>query len=196
DFWFVDEMIGYAIGISEMFKTEDGGLSWQLWSGPEDALGLRQILFISEQVGFLWNSATGASLYSTNDGGETWMDEQLSNIKVLERDAEYIYAAGNRGRIYRSPISALLNSSTKAITDAVRIYPNPARNHVEIQTGRSDWERIQIYDVTGSLVYESILESSIVHRLELDGFSSGIYLLSLIGKNNVSSGKLIVCTDE
>lgn len=192
DFYFLNESIGFAITASEFLKTVDGGETWVLSTGPEDALGFQQILFLNEQVGFLWNSATGASLYSTSNGGETWIDEGLSNMKVIEKDNEYVYAAGNRGKIYRRTISALLSAFDNQEEDALHTFPNPAYGFVNISLGKEDWERIEIFDLNGRVVYESAVHGSELLQISLSSFQNGLYLLKLISNERISTGKFVV----
>jgi photosystem II stability/assembly factor-like uncharacterized protein len=109
--WFADERIGMAMGAYGLiFRTEDGGATWKIWSRELDnpdkyhyyslsALDARR-LFMSGEAGMLFRSA---------DGGLTWdrLDSPYegSFFGVLAFDngeGPRVLAYGLRGNIFRS----------------------------------------------------------------------------------------------
>jgi photosystem II stability/assembly factor-like uncharacterized protein len=80
--YFVDHNIGWILGricgvlfcTSSIYKTIDGGNTWQLQmeQGP---LGLYDISFTDTQNGIAVGQSFGPGvLYQTSDGGETWLE--------------------------------------------------------------------------------------------------------------------------
>ena len=76
DFYFIDSLTGWGHLIwsegSQLFKTVDGGINWQLFS-----LGTIDIDFINESEGYLLenfynNMSEPSCLYKTDNGGEIW----------------------------------------------------------------------------------------------------------------------------
>ncbi|OYT13328.1 MAG: hypothetical protein B6I19_05730 [Bacteroidetes bacterium 4572_114] len=75
-FYFIDSLTGWGHLIwsegSQLFKTEDGGINWQLFS-----LGTIDFDFINENEGFLLENFYGnmsepSCLYKTENGGTNW----------------------------------------------------------------------------------------------------------------------------
>ena len=118
DIVFVDALTGfYGTGKGELYRTEDGGQSWQLvWSKP--GTFIRSLGFIDTRHGFLGNLGAGLAnitdttpLYETKDGGVTWAAAKIGaadipgvcSIDVLKSrsihegdvaERYYIHAAG------------------------------------------------------------------------------------------------------
>ncbi len=118
DIVFVDANIGfYGTGAGQLFKTTDGGRSWQLaWS--HHGTFIRALGFVDARHGFFGNLGAGLAqitdrvpLYETVDGGATWAPaaigtsavpgicsiDILSARSIHEGDAttrNYIHAAG------------------------------------------------------------------------------------------------------
>ena len=76
DIVFVDENTGWIIsGSDNVYKTDDGGLSWTLQFAPDTGmLRLRSIAMANENTGWIGtvNGSASRVLYETRDGGERW----------------------------------------------------------------------------------------------------------------------------
>lgn len=78
DVQFPSVSTGYFVGSvnpSRLFKTDDGGLSWEAIQMPEDA-AVREVHFFDALNGI----AIGIDLYHTTDGGETWIEQKATTI--------------------------------------------------------------------------------------------------------------------
>jgi photosystem II stability/assembly factor-like uncharacterized protein len=70
DVFFINEYKGFVItsaGQGKLFKTENGGVYWQLVAG---AHGGGDILFIDSVTGFIGSS--NGNIYKTTNGGQSW----------------------------------------------------------------------------------------------------------------------------
>lgn len=66
---FVNGQVGWAVGVTELLQTVDGGMSWH--SEPEPAAQhLASIHFVSAAVGF--GITDDGGLVRTGNGGQTW----------------------------------------------------------------------------------------------------------------------------
>jgi hypothetical protein len=85
-------------------------------------------------------------------------------------------------------------SSTDFNFNQVEIYPNPTQSSWQFSLGDFDFQKLQIYSVTGKLIFETKPSESQSEYLEIDGtyFDKGLYLAKLISNSgNVKTMKLI-----
>ncbi|HOJ17289.1 MAG TPA: YCF48-related protein [Ignavibacteriaceae bacterium] len=85
--WSIDmvtDQIGWAVGtMSAVYKTTDGGLTWDSVATTLPAgLTLRKVDFINQNVGWIFStyaSAAGTNtIFKTTDGGATWTGSMLT----------------------------------------------------------------------------------------------------------------------
>jgi photosystem II stability/assembly factor-like uncharacterized protein len=69
--YFVSELVGWATTYQEIYKTTDGGQSWQYQYTQNPVF---QIFFHSENVGWISTWLTGPAILETTDGGDSWVD--------------------------------------------------------------------------------------------------------------------------
>ena len=77
-----------------------------------------------------------------------------------------------------SPLSVGPVSRLRDISSSIRLYPNPARGHLQLEgKGLTPHTRLQLYDPTGRMLYAKALGT---HRsLDLEELPSGNYILIL-----------------
>ncbi|HSM49275.1 MAG TPA: T9SS type A sorting domain-containing protein, partial [Draconibacterium sp.] len=74
--------------------------------------------------------------------------------------------------------------------ESIKIYPNPAQGEINI-TSSENFTEVQIYSVTGKQILRQ--KTGLVNQLKLniEGFSPGIYLLKIVETNRVSTLKFV-----
>lgn len=87
DLQFIDKYTGYAdyywSSASEIFKTKDGGTTWQsIWHGNYQGEHFEKMFFVNEKTGY---ASRYAYLYKTDDSAKTW-------VQVLNEDYKWIAA--------------------------------------------------------------------------------------------------------
>lgn len=132
-------------------------------------------------------AATDFGLYTTKDGGTTWVKEmsipnvQIPMIKLRDSDgALFIYTHGRGvwlGNTRKANAVSVKESSTSAIT----IYPNPASDKISVKT-QFPVNEIIWYDLNG----KEILRSK---ELEMDvtNLKRGMYLVKLSSPDQPST---------
>jgi hypothetical protein len=70
------------------------------------------------------------------------------------------------------------------------MYPNPASNQINLAFSEDQIREITISDATGKLLISSKI-SGLNHRINISGFSSGIYFISVSDKAGNLVKKLI-----
>ena len=88
---FVDINTGYACAASSrIYKTIDGGASWNLMESSSKPRFSFTLHFIDEQTGFVGNHIYGSSLYNdkasiykTEDAGITWVETEIPELHMI-----------------------------------------------------------------------------------------------------------------
>ncbi|MFC2080008.1 T9SS type A sorting domain-containing protein [Bacteroidota bacterium] len=82
------------------------------------------------------------------------------------------------------------SNSVESFRSAFRMYPNPARDALDIEMGRAHAE-IGIYSITGKAVFNTVSENSKL-RVDLSQFEAGIYFVSVKSGSEVLVRKLTI----
>jgi hypothetical protein len=79
-----------------------------------------------------------------------------------------------------------------ASSNALKIYPNPAKNKCNVQWAKGNIKRIEIFNETGEKVYGAGFSAGtgIAVEVELD-FPAGIYFVRVTNDRTVQVGKII-----
>jgi len=75
--------------------------------------------------------------------------------------------------------------------DIIRIYPNPATGSCVIESGSAAKRLLQVYDISGKLVFTQLLQS-VFTTIDTGNFPQGIYDLRIAGAEGVSNNRLVV----
>ena len=77
----------------------------------------------------------------------------------------------------------------------IRIYPNPALDHLNIKfNGQQRETRLRILDLTGKKVFEERIHPELgsIFRVDLEDYSPGIYLLQILNGNRSLTKRFLV----
>jgi photosystem II stability/assembly factor-like uncharacterized protein len=89
---FPTEKIGYLVSLMQLFRTEDGGLTWNPATGvPWGASYLSDCWFASPDTGFI-AAVTYGSLVRTDDGGKSTrnvLPNSTNRVRFLNREIGY-----------------------------------------------------------------------------------------------------------
>lgn len=136
---------------------------------------------------------TAASKVLTTAAPYTIVEDSLMDIFVLSiadgTNATADQVAGPDSTVLMSDsVTGIVNLSMQANT--IRVYPNPARNFVNIAFQNSDMANVvNIYSMTGQLMKS--VPATIVTKIDLSTFDSGMYFFRILDDN-----KQIIKTDK
>ena len=71
------------------------------------------------------------------------------------------------------------------------VFPNPSSDIINISLAKGQLQAIEIYDLTGSLVFKTNLNSN-NFKLKIDNYVSGTYLLRIIDEKNEVTNSIII----
>lgn len=169
---FLNENVGVVSDASLIYKTTDGGQNWSDISIQD--IGGNKIQMITEELIFC---NPGTSIMKSLDGGTTWQPTYIFGTQDLLTvainfdfpDNNVGYAITESGNIYKIDVAA---SSEKFDADAVTVYPNPARDILNIKNTEQNTTYI-ITDVTG----KTVLKGRFSNTIDVSGLTTGMYFL-------------------
>jgi hypothetical protein len=75
--------------------------------------------------------------------------------------------------------------------NTINIYPNPSDDIINIDIENINNATIEIYDVNGTLIFSKALNSNF-EKIDISGFSGGLYLVKVKQDSTVIIGKVVV----
>lgn len=167
-------------------------------------LFLKPCDFVQEPGNNHWNG--GTTLFSNwNHTSQMLTSDSLTfeqcTFKAFETDAAYMTYNFNDGRCICKDSSANLTVSTElstafinncfsgaqtsslnelSIENQLLVYPNPTNSILNITTNQTSFtenDRIELYSLTGKLMYSARLSSSTTN-IDLSSFPKGVYVLN------------------
>lgn len=181
--FFRNNQIGWATGAdARVYKTIDGGLNWYVVNHepPSDQASIQ---FQDDQNGW----TVGNGMFHTSDGGETWSGVSsvawiwLNRVFFLNNQEGWI--VGQNGAILHTTTGGLpVANKTLVSSPTFSLYPNPAENHITLQTS-SPIQSIHISDALGRTVgAENFLHlpaAATNNHLNISSLTPGIYTLRI-----------------
>lgn len=173
-------------------RSTDSGVTWDsLCPGPD--LNLLDMLSWNNEL----VAATGSAIYLSNNNVSGWGD--ITNDLPAANFAIYrvkmfndtIYVCSNNG-LYKMDLNQLagineLNDPLGSIT----LFPNPTHAFVDIQLGEGTKDcQLRLYNAEGKMLKE-ITSSVSKITIDLSGYENGVYLLEVIGNNQVVSKRIV-----
>ncbi len=177
-----------------VYKTVDGGFSWQALTGSTDSNGngWTKIHCRNEQECICVGG--GGSLGVTGDGGLTWTFEPSGTTEILNDvyyGSNYAVAIGENGTIIRRvPVVTAIEEETSS--SSFSISPNPAAGITELRGPFTAGDRIVISDLSGRIIHEELHAGpEQMHRFSATYLQSGIYLVYIMGSSNNHTLRLV-----
>ncbi len=153
------------------------------------------------------NTYTLDGIFSMSPDGVDWTDTYDDvldgNVVSLENGGSVYfmvspYFTGETGTylldmtIDRSPSSAVKDNE---LTNQIRVYPNPAREHVMIDLSafNGNLQKIEMVDATGHQVISTVLSpKGKTVDLSVSNVSEGIYFVRIYTDNGIVTKKIII----
>lgn len=141
--------------------------------------------------------------YST-DNGLTWsdvFDTMLNSNITIQNGGSIIFHVANyfEGNMGTYLLNVSLNRQTLSsddfdINNQIKIYPNPAKDFVNINLSdfANDVTDIQVNNIQGQIVRSIKVQNETIVQIPLDNLSSGLYFAQIYSTNGVSTKKIII----
>ncbi len=122
-------------------------------------------------------SAGGGSATS----GNLYMVYAMGEIGIKEADQGNMHLSEG---FIGPDFAALLGIEDYTRLENLKVYPNPVKDLLKVQTPDVGDYEISLYDLTGKLMMFKIIEGSDHARYYLSQFPTGYYLLSVVDRKN------------
>ena len=133
-----------------------------------------------------WEQTTDDLLNIGLDKNNTANDYMFYNIGSAWNNSSYPGAWMIRPIVSKDPIIL----SSEEIVDDFKIYPNPAKSELFIETNKPE-NVISIYNIQGVLI-KRITSNTTLNRFNIDNLASAIYIVEVENSVNRSYQKIIV----
>jgi hypothetical protein len=123
--------------------------------------------------------------------------EALANTPVIislsgmNNGVYWLYASDTAGNISEPEAFTIIVGIDQTRDNSYRIYPNPTKNYVTIETEQPDYRSIDITSLNGQLIYNISMEGT-SQQIDLSTFNKGVYIITIRSKNNVTTEKIII----
>lgn len=84
----------------------------------------------------------------------------------------------------------VLSTNSFELNSKLNIYPNPASNQVTIELLTKEMATLEVYDISGKLLFTEILNNK-TNTVNIEKFSSGIYFFKVSSSEGISTNKIM-----
>jgi hypothetical protein len=91
-----------------------------------------------------------------------------------------------------TPAGSVGIDETENVADALKIYPNPVANNLQLMVDGSrlnEPAQVQIFDLSGKVIRNEIVSSN---RIDVSELANGFYVLSLTGSGKAQRQRFVV----
>lgn len=141
--------------------------------------------------------------------GHDWKTINMTTFQWEITDSLAYFVQNAAGSVYKVVFEAFSGSGTGTSTFTVqtlvtasakfnqipvaKIYPNPATDVFKLElTDALNGSVAGLYDLSGRLVRQQILDNSLLHEFQISGIEPGTYVLKINDKARTSAYKIVV----
>ena len=187
--------------IDSLYKTNDGGKTWQPLTNPIPGAKLYDIYFADSKMGYLITLAGKSSVYKTIDGGLTWHLQQedfnctMEGFQAIDKDVIFLKPKYPTKCIYYTINGGGPVGSTQEQIEPEKkwkIQPNPAQSYFIIKTeGKiASVSKLYLMNIQGQILQkQDIMEQDNV--IDISSLSRGVYFVKVVDEKGVWVGKVV-----
>ena len=130
--------------------------------------------------------------------GDEWDASSVSFPTILFDEDEDIFKmwyggafTGTSGAIGYAEADITVDVIKQIAENNLKIYPNPAKNFINIETRLPGDKTFKIYNVTGQVLFHSIL-NNMNSKVDVSSLKKGMYLITLEGDQQTETTKLFI----
>ncbi len=192
----------YIYGYTEVYRSSDFGLSWELyqdsiykgWHAPLDVLDETMVIASS----FAPMNDVWINIYSPMYPDGLMINDNIEysywpwSYDVFVRNHDILVSLSNNSIWYRNDLSVRIPDEEESLKEErrIKIYPNPAIEYINIEC---EWEIsvFQLYDIWGRKYIERNINREKC-LIDLNGLESGVYFIRIKSGDKWTSEKIIL----
>ncbi|ARV14364.1 glycosyl hydrolase [Polaribacter sp. SA4-12] len=138
-------------------------------------------------VAYLWKEAPFAETQMNNAGGKKFTKtlSGFTNGQTISYACKFAYAGGlsvTKYFSYKVGTNCTLNVNNDVLAATIKLYPNPVKNILKLNSPIKTITKVEIYSVIGKKVIEFHQD---LDKMNIEELSSGLYVIKIIS-NDVS----------
>ena len=174
--------VGRYDPVAEIMRTDhQGNLLWtKRYDWGTDSIALKTTF---ETVYSIIQTENGGLVLSGNAQGINPIVQQSGWLLKLDSNGCLVAGCGSVGIVEYEVFSSL----------TFKAYPNPAQDRVQLAGELQDGDVVTLYDFTGKILHQQVINSSEIPEIAVSEYANGIYLLSLYRSGyNKATQKLVI----
>jgi len=181
--------------LPHVFLTEDAGENWSDISTGLPEAPVNDII-VDPSVDSTLYVATDFGVYVSWNSGMAWqmLADGLPNVPVVDirlHDPTRKLVAATYGRsMYSFDLDAIVGiEKPDVVAPSISIYPNPAKDHISINSGDLVVEVIRIYSVSGQL---QLTRNHPESQLDISRLKAGLHIVEIQLQDAVIRQKVLI----
>jgi len=137
---------------------------------------------------YQWNFGDGSAVDTSMSPSHTYASPGTYTVQLIAGDCPYYDSSSKFVNITATGINSIEDARLK-------IYPNPARNSIQVSTLGipAEIRVIEIFDARGKRDYQQTLSGTeSTDKITIQGFQNGVYILKVVAKNETHTAKFII----
>jgi photosystem II stability/assembly factor-like uncharacterized protein len=179
--------------IGGIHYSNDDGINWDRTYGELKSKTVKSIITYESNV----FTASEIGVFQSTNFGQDWQNISLGlpndntlSLKIIESN---IYVGTANNGIWRRPLSELTNDIVDNKFVKVSVYPNPAKNKLFIELGKSERESIVlIANQLGQIIYSEIFSNRNLIEINIADYNDGIYTIQINNNSTINIEKFII----
>ena len=112
--------------------------------------------------------------------------------ELTTEEGDLVYTNTNFGSEESKLISTEYLNLNQNEINSISIYPNPSDKFINVNYQNILPESYKIFDLNGSLIYSKVVNSDRDLKIDVSGFSKGLYFISIQSGQNMNNLKFLV----
>jgi choice-of-anchor B domain-containing protein len=187
--------LGTIVSLYSQFETgtEELGIQTvgELNNGRKVLLGFQSQIDDSDLYTISIATISGDEIAQAN----IYLYDKVTGITTNLKESDYAFRSGQTKEDRRFTVLFEVEEEVlgSGITDSqsITIYPNPAKDMINILSAQESLERIEIYDMRGRLMEQDIEEETTETILDISKLETGVYFIKVFLKSTTITKKVI-----
>jgi hypothetical protein len=205
-----NQNVVYISSGSKVYRSDDKGATWTNVTYNLPNVNIIRIIHDVHSTDESVYVGSAKGVYYKNDTMTSWLNYSYGLPTIADITDFMIYNDGTAASVLRvsyygrgvweTPLNTLpvLVSEAFSLTDILSVYPNPAKDNVEISFNAGNRNRdflLEIKNLIGQIVYSEKINSfsgNYYKNIDISNFTNGMYIILLSDENQTVGKKVLI----